>query len=197
MWNLENVNQQLQDINIELWQNDFMKKLSLFILFLTSCSTTQVTNTIETSFNVNEIDWFLDGGNSIITGSGFMRTLGGDIKSCSGYEVTLWPVSTYADERVQKLYLSNSNGRNSVSGDTRAGMKFSRLNPEPDPKYIKNTKKTLCDVDGKFKFQKLAAGEYYLTTTVIWQVGYKYQGGFIMKRVKIREDETKNIVLTY
>ena len=62
-----------------------------------------------------------------------------------------------------------------------------------------NTFTTTCDVDGKFKIDKLKSGVYDVTTSVVWVVGDSVQGGTLAKVVTIpdkTEPTITNIVLS-
>ena len=58
-----------------------------------------------------------------------------------------------------------------------------------------NVKKTTCDSQGNFQFNKLEKGKYYLSTTVVWFVGNEKQGGIISKTITVK-DETNKVMLT-
>ena len=53
-------------------------------------------------------------------------------------------------------------------------------------------------MDGKFQFKELAKGEWYIVTHVMWRVGnYSVEGGYLMKRISIIDDEPIKIVMTH
>ncbi|MCG7584959.1 hypothetical protein [Photobacterium sp. OFAV2-7] len=158
--------------------------ISVFIVTcLTGCQTTspyKMTNT----FNVEEVAWAKEPGSASISGEAFMRTQGGDIRTCAGIEASLTPVSSYADERMLLLYGSNWEGYND-----------SRQLPAGPTEYNSSTIRTICNADGEFYFNDLAAGEYYLVTPVTWMVK-QLQGGNMMRRVKLDDGESLSLIIT-
>ena len=159
----------------------------LNVLFLASCaSNTVVTNA---SFDVNEVSWFLNEGTGTVKGSAFFQRRDGMLVTCAGNIVSITPVGTYSSERISNIY------GNTVSGRTTFGFGAVRVD-EPDPQYLKYSKQKLCDVDGKFSFNNLAEGEYFVTTSVEWSVSdYINEGGYLMKRVLVNNDNTNEIVM--
>lgn len=67
-----------------------------------------------------------------------------------------------------------------------------------DPDYERLSKRTLCDAQGFFKFEKLADGEFFVTSSVTWKANPNspfFEGGWMMRRVKVERGETKELVL--
>ncbi|KWT64450.1 MULTISPECIES: hypothetical protein [unclassified Variovorax] len=50
-------------------------------------------------------------------------------------------------------------------------------------------------LQGFFTFDGLADGEFFVTTVVLWQVGYAVEGGALMGRVAVAGGESKEITL--
>ena len=160
--------------------------------------------TTKSSFNKSEIDWFFKQGSSSITTEVFMTTNGGIRKNCE--YVFLIPVSSYANERMQNLYLSNTEGINfrygpkySASGYlARRGdvsAKRERLVDRADEEYTEYRLESECK-NGISIFEDVPAGEYYLLPNVMWDDGIVYQGGSIIKKIKVLAGESKNIIIS-
>ena len=129
-------------------------------------------------------------GSGKIEGSAFLRQNGGGVVTCAGNNVYLIPYTEYANERITLLYGSNERGyRDWLSTQ----YKFSGENLN----YLQLTKISTCDAQGKFVFSNLSNGTYFLTTKVLWYVGYSQQGGDLMQKVTINGDEVKNIVMSH
>lgn len=146
-------------------------------------------------FDPDEVAWFNTDGEGRIEGSALLRTVGGDVRTCAGLEVTLLPAGEYASERMGGIYQDNFKGFVPVSV-AAIPLEFS----DDDPRYTQTTKTTLCDAQGEFEFDNLPMGDYFVTTSVIWQVPGRYgsssQGGVIMQRVNLPLGETVRVVLT-
>lgn len=132
-----------------------MKKLiPLLILVLVGCATTAPPKwNIE--FDDGEYEPYKQAGTTSISGQGFLKTVGGDVKVAAGSTVTLDPVTSYSRHWWQQ-----------------AGKYYARRNViPPDPRFREFRKTTVADAEGRFKFRKLPAGSYYVRTTVTWETG--------------------------
>tara|TARA_R110001583_G_C5653711_1_gene408975 strand:+ start:2027 stop:2563 length:537 start_codon:yes stop_codon:yes gene_type:complete len=167
-----------------------MKKTIISLLTATAlvgCASTTTPKYAQTysPFNLDDVAWIKEKGEATITGQAFLRTRGGDVKTCAGSTVYLIPSSNYAVERIRLLYGEEDNG---VSWDhkTAAG----EVLPVADPLYFEYTLQTYCDADGNFKFENLPDGIYYLGTSVRWETGAKHnslQGGSLMQRAVVSD----------
>lgn len=134
-------------------------------------------------FDATEYAAYAGKGTGKLTGQGFMKTRGGDVKLCAGEAVYLNPVTSYSTEWFNA---------------TVAGI---ALEPA-DPRASEFIRSTLGGADGHFEFNELPAGEYYVMTTVRWEVPSSYQGGLtpqggpVGARVSIRNGATTNVILT-
>jgi hypothetical protein len=160
--------------------------------------------TTKLSFNKSEINWFFKQGSSSITAEVFMTTTGGIRKNCE--YVTLVPVSSYANERVQNGYLSNTEGINFIYGPKYSGSgyyfdsvemssKIERSIDPADEEYLEYFLTSECKNSISI-FEDVPAGEYYLLSRFVWDDGIVYQGGDIMKKIKVLEGESKNIIIS-
>ncbi|MBB1074260.1 hypothetical protein HUU62_07505 [Rhodoferax sp. 4810] len=129
----------------------------------------------------------LQDGTNTIKGSAFMRQRGGGVVTCAGQIVNLVPATEYARQRVLMGYGSSESGFN----NSRRGV-F-----EPDiPAYKTNVRTTKCDAQGSFIFDRVADGEFFVVTTITWSVGYSQQGGNLMHRVTVKNNQFTTIVLS-
>ncbi len=96
----------------------------IFLLFFVSCimllsCMPQIRNKIiklSCTFNPCEIRWFTEKqGNNTIKGQAFLRTIGGYIRTCAGYDVLLVPFSSYAKERILHLYGNTKRGFRNIT----------------------------------------------------------------------------------
>lgn len=154
----------------------------LALISLTSCASPY---TIKTSFNPEEVQWSLKSGTSTIKGQGFLRTVGGDIKTCAGYPVDIVPYSKYSAE----IHDANENGklRSGIANKDSAQASFKKI--------------TQCDAQGNFEFTDLPAGQWFAETLVKWQVSNGYymenQGGWIESNIiTTQPNKVTSVVLT-
>lgn len=136
---------------------------------------------------------FLNGAE--ISGQGFLKTKGGDVKTCAGNSVYLniagnqddyvLAYSLYKSSiKIQKL-MEKINNINNVEDSEEVKIKRNKLNNISKSKYYE----TQCDAQGNFKFKNIKNGTYNIGTTVEWYVGYEKQGGFIHKEITIKGNQ--------
>lgn len=126
-------------------------------------------------------------GVNIVSGSALIRQKGGGVVTCAGLPVLLIPDTTYARERMTNLYGNAQRGFNPY----HHALKFI---PD-DPAYTKSMKQTLCDAQGKFSFDDVADGSFFVASTIVWNVGGP-QGGSVMQAVSVSGGEVKQVVLS-
>ena len=89
-------------------------------------------------------------GPSNLHGQAFLKTVGGDVKTCAGESVLLLPATPYVDELIAK---------------ESAGV-----SENADSRLISFSRKTICDAQGNFSFARLPAQRWYVLTEVTWGV---------------------------
>lgn len=166
--------------------------LTAIVVALAGCATQQQRPvvTIKSPFDEAQARSMLQEGTSTIKGSAFLRQRGGGVVTCAGSGVTLVPATNYAKERFLTLY----------NGSIFSGVNSNRVNPVfvPDePAYLALAKTTTCDAQGSFEFAGVKEGEFFITTTVVWQAGNMRQGGHVMKLVSVdRPGRTVSVVIS-
>lgn len=122
-------------------------------------------------------------GTATITGQAFLMTRGGEAKKAAGRVVLLDPAVEYTRDWI-----------GIVANDL---TRYSE-----DPGYFEFQKArmtTTADADGRFKFEHLAPGPYYITTAVTWSTGSVYdgvQGGVIRVLATAKAGQTVDVVVT-
>lgn len=149
--------------------------------------------TLTSRFSAEEVAWFNATGTSSLTGQAFFQTRGGQPRTCAGLEIELKPKSSYGDERLTAIY------GNPAGGYTPAFAANIQFTPD-DAKYKEMRRTTVCDAQGNFSFTDLPAGDYFVTSSIIWILpGQEFappQGGVLMKSVNLGDGQTKRILLT-
>lgn len=153
---------------------------------LAACGPSKVQ--LANSFNPAEVAFALRPGTGQISGQAFLKTMGGDVKTAAGNSVALVPAGSYARERMNAIYGSGNCSRKAVD-----------FGP-PDPAFEKSIRTTTADGDGRFRFENLSAGQYFVATTISWmaptQYGVSTQGCKVLKLVDLAEGQKADIVLT-
>jgi hypothetical protein len=151
--------------------------------------------TLKTRFEPESIAWAREAGGNRIEGTALLRTRGGEPRTCAALNVGLIPWSKYAGERMAHLYGSLKAGFNPVGP---AGRHIRWAND--DPAFYEGVRLSKCDAEGRFEFESLPDGEWFVEAEVTWDVPYANfvggpQGGVLMQRVKLEGGRTEKVVL--
>lgn len=135
-------------------------------------------------FPENEYQSLAKEGNAIVKGQAFLKTRGGDIKTAAGSEVLLNPVTSYSLQWYEIAYL--------------AGKPLT----EPDPRLSSYVIKQIADGSGRFTFKKVPSGDYFVTSLITWEAATGYQGalqvqgGWVTKRITVKENDEIDIIIS-
>jgi len=135
------------------------------------------------------------GKSNVIEGNALLRTRGGDVRTCAGYQVLLIPETEARRNAVMKLFENGDHGyRQAAVSNSDAALGV--LNSAK----MKSVNQT-CDAQGDFVFSDLSSGSYFLVTEVLWDVPGSYgvsniQGGALMKKVSVSGGATQRVVIT-
>lgn len=156
-----------------------MKKIIalLLLVFLAGCIPKyKVTGRLDPA----NFEPYSDSGESTIAGQAFLKTKGGDVKLAAGNTISLFPATPYTREMVKVV----NTGRH--------------LDPTTiDNRFHSYIKRTTADAEGRFEFNNLVPGDYFLEATISWYVSkYNTAGGTIFKEVHVDKDEETHVVLT-
>lgn len=156
-------------------------------LALSACQSTTIPT--QASFNPNEAAFIKKDGAGVIAGHAFLRRKSGVNVYAAGEVVRLTPVTAYSRERFAKLY----NGRKFVSA-------ISIPKVEVDPVYASYTRTVKSDHMGRFRFEKVAPGRYFVSTQAIWRERGEYipSGGAMFDEVNItgKEEDPVDVILS-
>lgn len=135
---------------------------------------------LQTKFDTFEHDSYRQDGTGAIAGQGFLRQKGGGVVTCAGNPVLLMPATPFFREFIGQL----RNGRKVV------------LNDKLDPTYKPIIKQSQCDAQGNFTFSNLSAGTWFVMTEVKWTVGYRRQGGALLREVSVIDGQSTQAILS-
>jgi hypothetical protein len=158
-----------------------MQKFTIALILLTAVcvSGCRPEREVLTNFAMTEHDAFMRAGTSIVEGQAFLRQQGGGVVRCAGEEVMLVPATAYFRE---------------YTGIVRAGG---------IPKDIERlrslhqgaVRRATCDADGKFRFEKLPAGKWIVSTRIRWMAGNVPQGGVVVGEVEVAPGATGTVIM--
>lgn len=172
----------------------------LFCLYITIAGSLAVSTVLlAQEYNPGEVAWSRSVGTATIAGSA-SGTKGNQRYSCAGFSVMLIPKSSFADHRM--LYFFGNTEAGTFSYRSKK-LKISKLDAAA---YTRDSRQQNCTDEGKFLFQSVPAGKYYLMTSFfqytvnrVMGVGdFKAtSGGFsVMRSITVGENETVHADLT-
>lgn len=155
----------------------------LLAVVMTGCSSVFPIQLRSRVYEADLLPYTVD-GTGFIAGQALHRSRDGIVVTCAGEDAALLPAIPIVEEAIDiweagdTIYVKNLE-RPNVSGSVR----FSR-----------------CDAGGNFVFGKLPPLEYVLMAPVTWQWGNQYgtrkEGGWLARRISVREGEGKRIILS-
>ena len=119
-------------------------------------------------------------GNGEIRGRAFLRQPGDDDVTCDGGTVIATPATTF----FRKVLPLAANGQMPLIGEAVG------------PEYVYVVRQTLCDSGGNFSITGLPPGDWYVAAPVYWTVRQITHGGLLVYKVRLRNKETAQIVMT-
>ena len=127
-------------------------------------------------------------GKATIEGHAFLRRPDNVPENAVGQVVRLIPVTPYSEARFAAFY----KGQKYLPAWQVPKM-------EADPEYASYTRTTTSDSNGRFTFENVAPGKYYVATQVMWRPSGKLfqEGGALWDIVTVTGKEKKiKFVLT-
>lgn len=152
--------------------------LAAAVLSLGGCFERKLT----VPFNEAEYARLERSGTGVVEGQAFLLTEGGDVKKGAGKPVSLVPV-TSASTEIHKV--------------THVGMMAST---GWDPRMQAYNITVTADGDGRFRFENVPPGEYYVYCWIAWKwynSGVLSEtGGWAYATATVRNGETTKVVVT-
>jgi len=164
----------------------FLPRLFLFLLplFLLACTSTSPPPP-QTRFDASEAAFMDKPGKTTIMGQAFLPDkTGAHVHYAMGEVVRLIPVTRYAEARLDYYF---------------HGAKFAPAGAvptnDPDPDYVAHTRTTKAGSTGRFEFENVPPGRYYVSTQAIWKPegSFQSQGGLIYEEATVTGAETKPV----
>lgn len=122
-------------------------------------------------------------GTSVVEGQAILRTRGGEVRYGVGSEVSLTPVTSYSKEWWSQAIVRD--------------VEFSS---GADSRAAKYTKVAVADGEGRFSFAELPAGDYFVVSSVSWEVPGKdgpiSTGSRLGQQVHVGPGERVTVVLS-
>ena len=157
---------------------------------LSACQSSGETTSGAVKFDPALAAFINQKGKATIDGHAFLRKKNGKVVYAAGEVVRLVPVTPYSQDRFRKIY-----------GNRRIALAVTASRPEPaDPAYVTFTRQTKAESNGKFSFENVGPGRYYVSTQLTYSDTSRYfpDGGAIYDEVVVtgRETDPINVILS-
>ena len=139
-------------------------------------------------FDPEEVAYFYEAGPASIDGQAVMRRDDGAVQPCQG-AVTLKPGGAFSEQHMRETWGNAESANHNINAHEAI-----IVTPELEA-YFEVKRHTTCDAEGRFRFEGLANGDYFVLTTVQWWDGEYLQGGQLMRRVRIRNGQSQQILM--
>lgn len=135
-------------------------------------------------------------GTATVSGASYLVTKGGDVKKGTSRIVLLIPRTPFLLARMDPYYID--------SYSTFETIGFGGEKPENITKAWLYTKTAVSDIDGKFTFTKVPAGQYIVETQLVWQslrcgffgCGLGSTGAVLRKQIEVIDGAVIDVQLT-
>ncbi len=143
----------------------------------------------EARFDAREAAFIHRKGPSTLRGQAFLKRTTGTVVYSAGETIRLIPATAYAKARMNRLY----GGRKFVPAQSVPKV-------TPDPDYARHTRSTVADPQGRFIFENVAPGAYFITAQAVWKEQGRYlpSGGVMYQNVTIsgREERPVDVIVS-
>lgn len=135
------------------------------------------------SFSAEEAAFIKKPGNGVISGHAFRTRSNGRVVNAAGELVRLVPATAYSRERFGQLY------------GNRKFLPVGRYPGEDkvDPGYAELTRTVKSSATGRFSFEGVPPGTYFVTAQVVWGEELNREGGSMYDIVTLTGRETKPV----
>lgn len=159
-------------------------KRSLWVLGLAALLTACIDMTMNSTFSPEEAAFVRKPGAGVIVGHAFRTREKGQVVNAAGEVVTLIPATAYARERFKKAY---------PEGKYLPYLLYPA--DQPDSRYAEMTRTTKTRANGRFSFENVAPGTYFVSTQVVWGEEYAIfqHGGSVYDEVTLTGKETEPV----
>jgi len=144
-------------------------------------------------FSADDVAWSRAPGTAIVEGRAGVPAGGGVFQTCAGGEAQLFPAGPYAAEMMRIVFGNDVRGYVPLASSPRYPTNIAA-------DFSRTVRRVGCDGDGRFRFDSVPAGRWYVFSNVIWRnpggEAPTPQGGALMLRVDVAEGARANVVLT-
>jgi len=160
------------------------------VVLTSSCATPAPPAQTPPPFNAADVAWSRAPGTATVEGRAALPAGGNVSHTCAGSEAQLFPAGAYAADMMRFVFGSD------VRGFAPAGSARYPSNIAPD--FKNSVRRIGCDSEGRFRFDGVPAGRWYVFSNVIFRGAGEAgpQGGSLMQRIDVAEGARATVLLT-
>ncbi len=161
-----------------------MRQVFLVLIFITALSACRSTPAVP--FDTRSAEYINSTGMGKIEAHAFYRDEKGKIIYAAGENAYLIPVTAYAEQRFFQIY---------------GKAKYAQIRNLPwtdaDPEFRKYMRSTKAESNGRFTFDRVAPGEYFIATAISWRPenSFTMRGAALYERVSLTGKESEPVKL--
>jgi hypothetical protein len=155
--------------------------LLCFGLFLASCAAP-----LPIAFDADSASNIVKPGNNTIEGTAFTASPSGYVRNCSRGDVFLVPKTRYAQMWFAQAFQGRSYAYRIAVDQMPANEGFEKYRREGE-----------CDKEGRFRFEQVADGDYYVFVRIFWLLRWQRNGYALMAPVAVSHGMTTNMALEH
>jgi hypothetical protein len=133
-------------------------------------------------------------GKAIVTGQAFLVANGGEVIVGAGRTIGLVPKTTASTIWTTRQFISETKIESGLEPDGQ-GVKTVETVPS-DEQISEYNRTTIGDAEGRFRFEGVPAGTYYLRCNITWMIFGGTSGGMVSAEVVVKSAGTVNVEVT-
>jgi hypothetical protein len=150
----------------------------------------QPTTPMTSRFDAGEVAWSRESGTATVEGSASITPPGGGRQTCAGGEAQLVPASAHAAEMMRIVFGNDARGF--------APLATARYPTNVSPDFGKTVRRIGCDAQGRFRFDNVPAGRWYVFSNVVYRAAggdAEPQGGALMQGIEVAQGARVDVAL--
>jgi hypothetical protein len=165
--------------------------IGVAVVLTSSCASPAPPAQMTLPFNAGDVAWSRAPGTATVEGRAAIAAAGEVPRTCAGGEAQLFPADPYAAEMMRIVFGSDVRGF--------APRSSSRYPANISAEFSSTVRRVGCDPEGRFRFDGVPAGRWYVFANVIFRGAggdAGPQGGSLMQRIDVAEGARANVLLS-
>jgi hypothetical protein len=165
---------------------------AIAVMLMAGCAAPLPPAQMTSAFNASDVAWSRASGTATVEGRATIAAGSAASHTCAGGEAQLLPAGTYAAEMMRIVFGSDVRGYAPLASSPRYPANIAA-------DFKSTVRRVGCDAEGRFRFDGVPAGRWYVFSNVIWRPAggeATPQGGALMQRIDVAAGTPANVLLT-